>query len=36
MGGLYSSAYEDVRQLLHQFTSYNETISLQTVPLYFL
>lgn len=36
IGGVYNSAYQDIRQTLHEFTNYNETISLQTVPLYFL
>ena len=36
IGGVYNSAYQDIRQTLHEFTSYNETISLQTLPLYFL
>ena len=36
IGGVYNSAYEDIRQTLHEFTNYNETISLQTLPLYFL
>ena len=36
IGGIYYSAYQEIRQTLHQFTSYNETITLQTIPLYFL
>ena len=36
IGGIYNSAYQDIRQTLHEFTSYNETVSLQTIPLYFL
>lgn len=32
----YNSAYENIRQLLHQFVSYNETVSIQTLPMYFL
>lgn len=36
MGGTLNSAYEIVRQLIHEYTSYNETISLQTLPIYHL
>ena len=36
IGGVYYSAYEEIRQTLHEFTNYNESISIQTVPLYFL
>ena len=36
IGGSYYSAYEEIRQTLHEFTNYNESISLQTIPLYFL
>ena len=36
IGGIYNSAYQDIRQTIHQFTSYNETITIQTLPLYFL
>lgn len=36
IGGEMYSAYEEVRQILHEYTSYNETISLQTLPLFFL
>lgn len=36
VGGTLYSAYEQVRQLLHQYTSYNENISIQTLPIYFL
>ena len=36
IGGESRSAYEQIRQLLHQYTDFNETISLQTLPLYFL
>lgn len=35
-GGVENSCYEIVRQLLHEYMSYNQSISLQTVPLYFL
>ena len=36
IGGSNYSAYEQIRQTLHEFTNYNESISLQTIPLYFL
>ena len=36
IGGTFNSAYENIRQLLNQFISYNETIQIQTLPMYFL
>ena len=36
IGGSNYSAYEQIRQTLYEFTNYNESISLQTIPLYFL
>lgn len=36
IGGVHYSAYEEIRQVLHEYTKYNETISLQTLPLYHL
>lgn len=36
IGGVLNSAYEVIKQLLHEYTSYNETISIQTIPIYFL
>lgn len=35
-GGHLNSAYDAVRDLLYQYTSYNESISLQCVPIYHL
>ena len=35
-GGSQNSAYNAVRDLLYQHTQYNESISLQMLPLYFL
>ena len=32
----YYSAYSLVRDLLYQYTNYNETISLSTLPVYYL
>lgn len=36
MGGHYNSAYNAVRDLLYQHTSYNESITVQMLPLFFL
>lgn len=35
-GGASRSAYQVVRQLLHEYTSYNESISIQALPLLYL
>ena len=35
-GGSLKSAYEEVRALLYEHTSYNESITLQTLPIYVL
>ena len=36
IGGTFNSAYQNIRQLLNQFVSYNETIQIQTLPMFFL
>lgn len=36
LGGSQNSAYNMVRDLLYQYTSYNETITVQMLPMYFL
>ena len=36
IGGSQYSCYQSIRQTLHNYLSYNESISLQTLPLYFL
>ena len=36
IGGNFNSAYENIRMLLNEYTSYNENISLQTLPMFFL
>ena len=36
IGGVRYSAYQEIRQVIHQYTKYNETISLQTLPIYHL
>ena len=35
-GGNQNSAYNAIRDLLYQYTSYNESISVQSLPIYFL
>lgn len=35
-GGGFNSAYSKIRELLYEYTSYNESISLQTIPIYYL
>lgn len=35
-GGSFNSGYDYIRQLLHQHTSFNQNINLQTLPIYFL
>ncbi len=35
-GGMANSAYHRVRELLYQYTSYNESITIQSIPVYFL
>lgn len=35
-GGTFNSAYNKIRELLYQYTSYNESITLQTLPIYYL
>ena len=35
-GGSANSAYEMVKDLLYQYTSYNETVAISTVPMYHL
>ena len=36
IGGTLRSAYDVVRDLLYQHTSYNESISIQSLPIYYL
>lgn len=35
-GGYLNSAYQYIRQLIQQYTSYNENISIDTIPIYYL
>lgn len=36
VGGVFNPAYDYIRSLLYQFTSYNENISLSVIPIYHL
>ena len=36
IGGSKYSAYEEIRQVIHEYTKYNESISIQTLPIYHL
>lgn len=36
VGGMSNSAYHKVRELLYQYTSYNESITIQSLPIYTL
>jgi hypothetical protein len=36
IGGNFYSAYDAVRDLLYQYTNYNETVSLQVIPILYL
>ena len=36
VGGMSNSAYHKVRELLYQYTSYNESITIQALPVYTL
>lgn len=36
LGGSSNSAFEEIRNLLYQYTSYNESITIQAVPIYHL
>lgn len=35
-GGKFNSAYNMVRELLYQYTSYNESISISAIPIFYL
>ena len=36
LGGMFNSGYQIIRQLLHQYTSYNESVTLTCLPIYYL
>lgn len=35
-GGTFNSCYDYIRQLIHQYTNYNQNVSINCIPLYFL
>ena len=35
-GGFLNSAYENIRQALHEYTSYKENVSITCIPIYYL
>lgn len=35
-GGSHNSAYNTIKDLLYEYTSYNESISIQAIPVYYL
>lgn len=36
LGGTYNSAYNLIKDLLYQYTNYNETIQIQSIPIFHL
>ena len=34
LGGTSNSAYNEIKMLLHEYTSYNESITIQSIPIY--
>ena len=36
LGGAFNSAYNVVRDLLYQYTNYNEAVTIQAIPMYYL
>ena len=36
LGGTFNSAYNVVRDLLYQYTNYNEAVTIQAIPMYYL
>ena len=36
LGGTFNSAWVAIRDLLYQYTQYNESISIQAIPIYHL
>lgn len=36
LGGSKNAAYDKIKELLYQFTSYNESITLSVIPIYYL
>ena len=36
LGGTSNSAFNEIKMLLHEYTSYNESITIQSIPIYYL
>ena len=36
VGGIPNGAFTEIKNLLHEYTSYNEAIQIQTMPIYHL
>ena len=36
LGGTSNSAYNEIKMMLHEYTSYNESITIQSIPIYHL
>ena len=36
LGGTSNSAFEEIKMMLHEYTSYNESITIQSIPIYHL
>lgn len=36
LGGTFNSAFNMIKDLLYQYTNYNETVNLQAIPIYYL
>ena len=36
IGGVSNGAFTEIKNLLHEYTSYNETVQIQTIPMYHL
>lgn len=36
LGGTFNSAYNVIRDLLYQYTNYNEAVTIQAIPIYYL
>ena len=35
-GGMLKSAYDEIKRELYQYTTFNEQVSLTTIPIYYL
>jgi len=36
LGGISNSAFDEIKMMLHEYTSYNESITIQSIPIYHL